>query len=1189
MRFLKLGENGEINLMPPVNKNIPVYAILSHTWGPDSEEVTFNDLKNGMGKGKIGYQKLKFCGEQAARDGLTYFWIDTCCIDKLSSAELSEAINSMFKWYREATRCYIYLSDVPDPKDSTSTIESCFPKSRWFTRGWTLQELVAPSSVQFFSWKGEPLGDRKSQELQIHQITGIAIEALQGKPLSQFSVDERLLWSARRETTVEEDSAYCLLGIFDVYMPLIYGEGQKNALDRLKRKIQKTSNLASLVSTEVPWIVPFERNPRFTGRDILLVQLEEMTFAKEHTSKIAITGLGGVGKTQLVLELLYRVKDKHKDCSVMWIPATNTDSLHQGYLVIARWLEIPGWDNEKADVKKLVQEYLSKDDAGQWILVFDNADDIDMWMATTRLEHKESEQSAQGCLGKSRRLIDYLPKNTRGCIIFTTRDKKAAVKFTQQNIVKVPEMNWQAATELLKKCLANADLIEKEQNTAALLAELTYLPLAIVQAAAYINENGITPSDYLTLLKEKEEEMIDLLSEEFEDDGRYHNIKNPVATTWLISFEQIRRRDPLAVDYLSFMACVDPRDIPQTLLPPGRSRKKEMEAIGVLIAYSFVSKRPTDLALDLHRLVQLATRNWLRKEGLLEQWMKRTLARLEEVFPDDDHKNRSIWRVYIPHVRYVLEFDMMNKDGESRMSLMQRYGRCLYSDGRWNEAEAIFSHVLTMEMRSLGAQHPFTLSSMANLASTYRNQGRWEEAEQLDVQVMELSKKKLGDNHPDTLTSMANLASTYRNQGRWEEAEQLEVQVMELSKKKLGDDHPSTINSMANLALTYRNQGRWEEAEQLQVQVMELRKKKLGDDHPSMLTSMANLASTYRNQGRWEEAEQLEVQVMELSKKKLGGDHPDTLNSMANLASTYWSQGWWEEAEQLEVQVMELSKKKLGDDHPDTLNSMANLTSTYRNQGRWEEAEKLQVQVMELSKKKLGDDHPDTLSSMANLAATYWNQGRWEEAEQLEVQVMELSKKKLGDDHPDTLNSMANLASTYRNQGRWEEAEQLEVRVIELSKKKLGDDHPDTLSSMANLASTYWNQRRWEEAEQLDVQVMELRKKKLGDDHPSTLTSMANLASTYRNQGRWKEAEKLQAQELDMCSSKLGKKHPDTLISMENLALIWKGTGRKAEALQLLQKCVRLRKEMLGSNHPYTVSSSTRLARWEMENLDISS
>ncbi|KAF2191284.1 hypothetical protein K469DRAFT_437327, partial [Zopfia rhizophila CBS 207.26] len=285
--------------------------------------------------------------------------------------------------------------------------------------------------------------------------------------------------------------------------------------------------------------------------------------------------------------------------------------------------------------------------------------------------------------------------------------------------------------------------------------------------------------------------------------------RNPVATTWLISFERIKQRDPLAAEYLSFMACIEPKDIPQSLLPAGPTRKKEMDAIGTLHAYSFVIRRPADFVVDLHRLVHIATRNWLRENGQLVHWIEKAILRLEQVFPDDTHTNRSIWRAYLPHVRVVLQSDLVQKHPKKKMDLQWRYGTCLDADGRWSEAEIAYSQVLEMEKKEVGVEHPSTLTSMTNLASTFWNQGRWKEAEELDVQVMETFKRVLGAEHPDTLTSMANLASTFWNQGRWKEAEELDVQVMETFKRVLGAEHPDTLTSMANLASTFWNQGRW--------------------------------------------------------------------------------------------------------------------------------------------------------------------------------------------------------------------------------------------------------------------------------------------------------------------------------------------------------------------------------------------
>ena len=235
-------EAGEFSLTD-FTENIPRYAILSHTWGADTEEVTYRDIIDGTSKSKTGYNKIQFCGDQAERDGLQYFWVDTCCIDKSNSTELQEAITSMFRWYHNAAKCYVYLSDVfTNGLDlSVSSWQSAFRGSRWFTRGWTIQELIAPQSVEFFCSNGNRLGNKTLLEFQLHEITGIPVTAFQGIALSSFSFKDRLAWAHKRRTKRPEDKVYSLLGLFDIHMPLIYGEGEQKAFDRLKDELYKHS------------------------------------------------------------------------------------------------------------------------------------------------------------------------------------------------------------------------------------------------------------------------------------------------------------------------------------------------------------------------------------------------------------------------------------------------------------------------------------------------------------------------------------------------------------------------------------------------------------------------------------------------------------------------------------------------------------------------------------------------------------------------------------------------------------------------------------------------------------------------------------------------------------------------------------------------------------------------------------
>jgi hypothetical protein len=228
------------------NDNIPPYAILSHTWS-EGEEVTYDELVTGKGVNKAGYDKIRFCAARAAKDGLKYVWVDTCCIDKRDNHELSMSLNNMFRWYQRAVKCYVYLSDVHVADEVTDiqtfrvAWEVAFRRSRWFTRGWTLQELLAPANVEFFSANGKHLGSKISLEQIIHEITQIPVGALRNYDLHEFSIDERMAWIGSRKTTVEEDRAYCLLGIFGVFLPLIPGEGEEYALQRLRDEVQRRS------------------------------------------------------------------------------------------------------------------------------------------------------------------------------------------------------------------------------------------------------------------------------------------------------------------------------------------------------------------------------------------------------------------------------------------------------------------------------------------------------------------------------------------------------------------------------------------------------------------------------------------------------------------------------------------------------------------------------------------------------------------------------------------------------------------------------------------------------------------------------------------------------------------------------------------------------------------------------------
>ncbi|KAF2489721.1 HET-domain-containing protein [Lophium mytilinum] len=255
----------------------PQYAILSHTWGAD--EVTFQDLQShGITRGEERYSKIEGCCKVAAADGFDLVWIDTCCIDKTSSSELSEAINSMYHWYQEAEVCYAYLADVLCPDDLAFPIEG-FSNSRWFTRGWTLQELIAPSTVVFFSSDWQEIGTKGNLPDLISKITGIHPTILMGESPETVSVAQRMSWASKRKTTRIEDLAYCLMGLFGINMPMLYGEGEQSFI-RLEEEIMKITDDHSIFAWRTSYMAPHDggilaTSPKFFADSGNLISLSQ--------------------------------------------------------------------------------------------------------------------------------------------------------------------------------------------------------------------------------------------------------------------------------------------------------------------------------------------------------------------------------------------------------------------------------------------------------------------------------------------------------------------------------------------------------------------------------------------------------------------------------------------------------------------------------------------------------------------------------------------------------------------------------------------------------------------------------------------------------------------------------------------------------------------------------------------------
>ena len=502
MRFLESDGNGDFCLTKDLIRDIPAYAILSHTWGDDNQEVTYEDLAEGLGKSKAGYQKIRFCGEQAAKDGLRYFWVDTCCIDKTNAVELQMSINSMFKWYKNAVKCYVYLSDVSIPEDklendSNLDVQSGFRTARWFTRGWTLQELLAPSSVEFFSTDYKRLGDKLSLERLIHEITRIPVEALRGYDLTTFSIDERVSWVAKRETKHEEDIAYSLFGFFGIFLPLLYGEGRENAFRRLREEVNRSvkshefdkhsksdiENQSGFTAHELRSIHNPRRFPArmsskqvtpetrvdlliaclgeyrregfnlkfhlanvpsihyFEGRETYLQRLADTLLPELHLGQRKleiVSGLGGIGKTQLAIQFAKSHEDKFS--STFFIDSHSQESVSRAFLDIhlLLWGESDKQASGIVDEPKLpetrmigeVLDWFCLDGNTGWLLIFDNVD------------RQPSDPDGIN-------ITAYFPPCNRGSILITTRLNPLEVDMLSKPQILLQPMSHDESSSLL--------------------------------------------------------------------------------------------------------------------------------------------------------------------------------------------------------------------------------------------------------------------------------------------------------------------------------------------------------------------------------------------------------------------------------------------------------------------------------------------------------------------------------------------------------------------------------------------------------------------------------------------------------------------------------------------------------------------------------------------------------------------
>ncbi|KAM3067029.1 hypothetical protein ACMFMG_011810 [Clarireedia jacksonii] len=836
IRLLQRKPNGEIVFHESTSGEVPAYAILSHTWG--EEEIVYQDLKKGKDNSKTvnkaGWRKIQFCAKQAAVDGLEYFWVDTCCIDKKNAVELGAAINSMFRWYQNAARCYVYLSDVSKPDtgvDDQRIWEEAFRKSRWFTRGWTLQELIAPRLVNFFSSEGERLGSKLSLESKIYEITGIANRALRGDVLSNFSIKERRSWAEHRHTTIEEDEAYCLIGIFDVSMVPNYGERRDQAFRRLEDEIHKMYKGVDFEQFAVGLnLASFPEATQFVAREKELSEMHELLQDHSSRSCVILHGLGGIGKTQLAITYVRRHKEKYT--AIFWLNANDEDSLKLSFRDIAQQvlryhpstsvLSSVDLDKDLDQVVSIVKGWPDSPQNTRWLIIYDNFDNP-----------KTSSNPDNSAVD----IRQFLPRSDHGSIIITTRSSQVRHGI-RIHIQKLPDV--MEGLEIVSN-MSGRKGIEKDPDAIALVKELDGLPLALSTAGLYLEHVTTSFSDYLQLYKTswlKLQTTSPLLDS---------YVDRTLHTTWQITFDRIQQQNPASAKLLKLWAYFHRQDLWFDLLRYANSiddewiqklTKDELnfnEAISLLCTFGLVDpdRSPQQQVGARGYSVHNCVHSWI-VSVLNTEWDK-SLARLALtcVASEVPDTNEKYWwltqRRLLPHATRQAFFIVDAKvDVDGLYWDFYNLGNLYREQGKLAEAEAMYIRALEGSEKALGPDHTSTLSTVNNLGILYREQGKLVEAEAMFIRALEGCEKALGPNHTSTLDIVNNLGVLYKGQGKLIEAEAICIRVLEGSEKTLGPDHISTLPIVSNLGDLYREQGKLAEAEAMYLRALDGYENALG-------------------------------------------------------------------------------------------------------------------------------------------------------------------------------------------------------------------------------------------------------------------------------------------------------------------------------------------------------------------------
>ncbi|MCP3960158.1 MAG: tetratricopeptide repeat protein [bacterium] len=938
------------------------------------------------------------------------------------------------------------------------------------------------------------------------------------------------------------------------------------------------------------WNVPVPRNQFFTGRDTVIENLHEALHDEGQAALgQAISGLGGIGKTQTAVEYCYRYRDEYQ--AVLWARAETESELVQGLVEIARVLELPEKNAQEQDqAVQAVKRWLGENDA--WLLVLDNADTPEM-------------------------LKPFLPTSPGGHVLLTSRADNFDV--LEVAPLKLEVLPAEDARTLLLKRTRREDPSAAELKAAEELAEkLGYLPLTLEQAAAYIRKHASRFDAYLASYRRR---RLNLLSK-----GSVRDYREPVATTWSLNFDQVAAASEAAAEILRLSVLLSPDQIPMELLIKGAAELGSVlsealqgaaedpllldELLQPLSQYSLIERNPEIGTFSVHRMVQEVVKQSLG-EARRRRVTVRIVGALVQAYPGPEFSAWPLCDRLVPHWREVCEAVAQEEViSEAAGMLLSQAGLYAYERGRYAEATplaersleilekvlaedhpsvaaslnnlALLHHVqgdyataaplfersLQIRKKVLGEEHPIVAQSLNNLASLHVARGDYAKAAPLFERSLQIREEVLGEEHPLVATGLGNLARVHQARGEYAKAAPLFERALKIFESVFGEKHPDIATALGYLALLHQDQGEYAKAAPLFERSLQIREKALGEEHPHVATSLNNLATLHQDQGEYAKAVLLFERSLQIREKVLGGEHPEVAQSLNNLGVLYDDRGEYAKAMPLLERSLQIRETVLGERHHLVAQSLNNLATLLKARGEYAKAVPLFERGLEIYEKALGEEHPEVAASLNNLALLHQARGEYEKAAPLFERSLQIREKVLDNEHPDIATSLNNLALLHQARGEYEKAAPLLERSLQIREEVLGEKHNLVAQSLNNLASLHLYQREYAKAAPLFERSVRVYEKVLGEDHPDVAISLSNLAMAHQAQGEYEKATPLFERSLQILEKVLGEKHPHVATSLNNLALLYEVRGEYAKAAPLFERAIKIREAVLGEDHP---------------------